>query len=92
VGDPLPSWNEGRSKNDIVNFVQRERCCAQFERPHGRVQRVEPDRSSSHHDGLQEESQVAIQVQPPALQLIRTGWLRPTGSPLQGEAHLHDSA
>jgi hypothetical protein len=23
MADPLPSWNEGRSKNDIVNFVQR---------------------------------------------------------------------
>jgi hypothetical protein len=53
--------------------VQRERCCAQFERPHGRVQRVEPDRSSPHHDCLQEEWPVTIHVPPPALQLIRTG-------------------
>lgn len=73
MAEALPSWNEGRSKNDIVKFVQRERCCAQFERPHGRVQRVEPDRSSPHHDGLQEEWPVTIHVPPPALQLIRTG-------------------
>jgi hypothetical protein len=23
MADPLPNWNEGRSRNDIVNFVQR---------------------------------------------------------------------